>query len=882
MSAASIGSGKAAGYARYLEGKTLAPQRGDYYLRPDGSVTEAPGRWLPDAETLAGLGVSGAGPLEGPAFLSVMEGRHPHTGRWLRRAGADGTRGGGIDVTFSAPKSVSIVWALSDSWQREQLEAAHERAVQRAVEYMRENVGMVRRRYGTGVVEEPARDLVAAGFLHTTARGADGAAAPDPQLHTHVVLVGAVREDGRYVAVASRPVFRAAREVGAFYRSALAEELRAQGYPIQQGTGRDGKYFEIARVPEALRDAFSSRSREVAAAAERFRAAHGRAPERGELRELALENRRAKQLATRGDLQRAWARTATEHAFGPDQAVELIGARDPRSAERSIRDQVEAKLTEREAVFDAGRLRAVALEQSAGELAPEQALQVAREMLGERRVLTLEGGRMTTLAVRAQEQEIERQASTMAQPAGRDVGEMAREVAQEQVAARVGFPLSGEQRTALRALTGPERLAVLVGPAGTGKGVVIDAAARAEQQVGREVLGVAVAGATAERLGRDSPAIAGKTLTIDALVARSERGSLQLTSDTTVVLDEAGMVDHQRMDALTGTVERAGAKLIAVGDGRQLPSIGPGGMFDRIALHAPTAELADVHRTLDPGERKAWAALRAGEPERAMAHYRAQGRLHFADTRDQAGERAVQTWARLLDHHDPRQVALIADASNVEIDRLNARAQHLRAERGELGPEAIPFPGRHHGLREGDLITFTATHRPRDGPRVENGTRGEVTHIDAGLGSGLVRLDGSEREIRLDADALAEVRLAYAQHVYRQQGATVERAIIITGGWPTTRETAYVQASRARNGSDWYLAREELGLEGQDEQRVERLAQKMRDSRLHAPSLSHREIEEIDWQPSRERPRQLGRGRTLSHLVRRLAASRDVGPDRGR
>ena len=241
MSAASIGVAKGGGYARYLESKTVEPERGDYYLRPDGSVTEAPGRWLSDAETLEGLGVSGAGPLEGPAFVAVMEGRHPQTGRWLRRAGADGTRGGGIDVTFSAPKSVSVVWALSDRWQREQLEAAHERAVQRAVEYMRENVGLVRRRYGADVVEERARDVVAAGFLHTTARGVEGAAAPDPQLHTHVVIAGAVREDGRYVAVASRPVFRAAREVGAFYRSALAEELKAQGYPIQQGTGRDGQ-----------------------------------------------------------------------------------------------------------------------------------------------------------------------------------------------------------------------------------------------------------------------------------------------------------------------------------------------------------------------------------------------------------------------------------------------------------------------------------------------------------------------------------------------------------------------------------------------------------------------------------------------------------------
>ena len=152
-----------------------------------------------------------------------------------------------------------------------------------------------------------------------------------------------------------------------------------------------------------------------------------------------------------------------------------------------------------------------------------------------------------------------------------------------------------------------------------------------------------------------------------------------------MILDEAGMVDHKRMDALTELIERSGAKLIAVGDGKQLPSIGPGGMFDRIAGRAPTAELADVRRTSDPEERKAWAALRAGEPERAMAHYQSRGQLFFTDTRDEAGEAAVQRWAELTKTRDIRDVALIADASNVEIDRLNARAQHLRAERGELG-----------------------------------------------------------------------------------------------------------------------------------------------------------------------------------------------------
>jgi ATP-dependent exoDNAse (exonuclease V) alpha subunit len=226
---------------------------------------------------------------------------------------------------------------------------------------------------------------------------------------------------------------------------------------------------------------------------------------------------------------------------------------------------------------------------------------------------------MTTLAVRAQEQAIERRITALALPAGQDVGDAARTQATRGVAERIAGQLNPEQDEALRTLTGIERVAVLVGPAGTGKGVVIDVAAHTEQIAGRDTIGVAVSGSTAERLGTDSPALAERTLTLDALVVRANTGTVRVDQDTTVFLDEAGMVDHKRLDALTELVERSGAKLIAVGDGKQLPSIGPGGMFDRIAEHAPVAELADIHRTHDPHERRAWGALRAGEPERAMA-----------------------------------------------------------------------------------------------------------------------------------------------------------------------------------------------------------------------------------------------------------------------
>jgi hypothetical protein len=100
-----------------------------------------------------------------------------------------------------------------------------------------------------------------------------------------------------------------------------------------------------------------------------------------------------------------------------------------------------------------------------------------------------------------------------------------------------------------------------------------------------------------------------------------------------------------------------------------------------------------------------------------------------------------------------------------------------------------------------------------------------------------------------DAESL---RLAYAQHVYRQQGATVDRAVVLTGGWQTSKESAYVQATRARHGTDWYLARDQLGEEGQDPDRITRLLQRMNRSRAHTPSVIHREISGQSWDPSRD------------------------------
>ena len=871
MTAASIGAGQAASYSAYLESRTVAPSRGDYYLSASGEPTEAQGVWHVLDESRERLGLVAGEPVRAEQLVALMEGRHPVTGEFIRRAGADGRRAGGIDLTFSAPKSVSAVWALGSEEQREGVELAHGHAVARALEYLRGEVPAVREGAG-GKVLGHARDVLAAEFRHTTARGvADGA--PDPQLHSHVVVTGVVREDGQFAAVASRPLFRAARELGAFYRGALAEELQEQGYEVAAGTGRGGRYFEVAGVSEDVRDALSGRSREVWLAAERFRARYGRAPERDELRNVKLENRRAKIPQTRPELQQTWERRAADADTGRAD-IEALHHQGERGGVQRVddlpwRERVTGSLTQERATFSDRELRAAVIEQGVGELAPERAAQRAQALLAAGEVVELEDGRMTTREVREMEQAITARIRGMWASEHAGVEERARERAAREVAERIGGELSAEQREAVRVLGGRERVAVLVGDAGAGKGVVIDTAARAEQHSGRETLGVAVSGSTAERLGQDSPALEGHTMTLDSLVARARSGDIELGEQTTVFFDEAGMGDTRRLDALTWTVDESGGKLVLIGDARQLPAIGAGGMFEEVERDAPTVRLQEVRRTSDPGERQAWADLRAGRAEEAMAHYQSRGQLHFADTRDETVEAAVRQWAELAEREGAREVALMSDASTGEIDRMNARAQHLRAERGELGEQEVQLPDVAYGVREGDRVAFIAQHRPEDGRRVENGTRGEVLAVDPDEQRIRVLTDG-QRQVTLSGEQeLCSVRLSYAQHLYRQQGATVQRAVVVTGGWQTSQEGAYVEASRAREGTDWHVAREDLGTEGVDAERVGRLAQLMRASRGQIPSVAFAaaRAEDVGQELERSTARQLARDTGLQQDV---------------
>jgi conjugative relaxase-like TrwC/TraI family protein len=835
-------------YAQYL---TSTASRGDYYAR-DGEGEEdrpVPSRWHGSQRTLASLGLSAEGPVDRSDLRAMMRGVSPLDGEPLRPAGSNGTRTAGVELMMAPPKTVSALWATADPYRRAQIEAAHRKAVASALERTEREVALVRRKSDGVVRFEKARRLLAAEFVHTSSRLAqdqETGAIPDPQLHSHLIVFAAERQDGKLAAVESKQLYKAARENGAWYRAELAENLRELGLPIDRRTGKNERYFEIKGVPEELAGRWSSRSEDVDRAARLFRQRYGREPRAGELGSLTTGTRGSKSAANRVDVNDAWRAIAAEHGLTKGQVQELF---DGRSIEgRPMVDLAKELLGEvvKERATITGRdLHAKAYELSAGVCRPAEADRLVEELARSGELVALEGGMWTTRELRERETRTIDLAALRAGEHPAPVGEETLAKARAEVGREIKGSLTQEQREALQTITGPGGIAVLVGRAGTGKGVVLSAAARAWQLEGNEVIGTAVAGVVAQRLQAD--AHLDRSLTTDGLLNGVENGHVRIGPRSVVVMDEAGMADSDRLSRLVKITAERESKLVLAGDAAQLSSIGAGGLFKEIEGKAPTAELTEVHRARHEWERKAWEQIRNGEPGPALAQYKAHGRLHIHDTRAQAAEAMVADWDETRKSlPDGRQAVMITDASNHERDQINAMAQERRAQAGELGSHRVELPGKPYQLAAGDHVIFTAQHPIPGQKRVENGIAGTIVDTARREGENKVTIKTNEREPRdvaVNTGRFSDLSLAYAVHVHKAQGLTAETSGILAGAWQTDREHAYVAVSRAREETRIYISREDLGEQGMDTGAIERLADRMRQSEAQEASITKQTAE---------------------------------------
>ena len=870
----SIGRLGASGGADYYLEK-VANNVDDYYL----GRGEAPGQWIGAAAE--GLGL--VGQVEAEALGNLLAGNSAH-GEALGLQIQPGRRPG-YDLTFSAPKGISLLWAFGSGEVRDTISAAHDQAIGAVLDHLSKEACYARRGHGGAQLIE-ANGFIGAAFRHRTSR------AGDPQLHTHVVVPNLVQgADGRWSAPDGRHLFTWKMTAGTLYRSALRAELSPLG--LAWDIRRNG-LSELRDVPKAVLRAFSKRRVDIEAAMDARGATSQKAAETAALdtreREPAagtgadvLRAHWSEQLATvalpdgagglrpaavddlaaalgretfappgPGEVEEVFGILAGEHGVSLDDyeideqhlldagvsspqvlPVTLLGStftrRDAMSAVARAFDVTPDEAAALTAMFleREGVVRVLADPDAGPEHLRTRSGHVVPVTSGDRRYTTTE-------LLAAEQRIIDSAVARIGEGTGRAAPDMVERVL------RLHSHLDVEQADGVRTLlSSGNGYDLVIGQAGTGKTTMLEATRMAWGQAGYRVIGTAVAARTAADLeaGTGIPSSSLTQLMADM------RESGGLTTRHVVVLDEAAMVGSRPLDELRSYVDAAGAKLVLLGDNRQLSSIDAGG-----ALRSLSSELGSHVVTLtinrrqagsdQQWERDALVALRHGDVTPAVEAYVEHGRVTITTTIEAARQRIVEDWWSV---HRAQTTAILA-VRRSDVAALNEMVRARRRAAGELGTE-IRIGAKAFSV--GDRVIFEKNQRVRsadlaaDNPRhaellrLRNGTfatvvalsdtdnavtrEGDVRRTQGDVASGIedacteamgsliVQLDDGRRAVLPRSYAETSTSLGYALTVFRSQGITVDHTFGL-GGDSLYQEAGYTQLSRGRLSNNLYVA----------------------------------------------------------------------------
>ncbi len=744
-----------------------------------------------------------------------------------------------FDMTMSAPRSVSLAWAFAPPDRKAAIELAQERAVRAALAKL-EAEAIFARRGRNGTIVEPVA-LTAALFQHGESRPAehaDGRVFSDPNLHTHATILNlATRADSTVGAIHSKILRDWKMAAGATYHAALAHELQKLGFAIDR-IGHNGT-FEIAGVDDAKIRYFSARRAEI----EEELAGHDlpSAEASALASAIARSTRASKSADTADSREEIWREAAAAIGIDPESLQDRLLIRAEasaiRDAEALLADRLARlpdELTEHDSVIDRRELvRAVTAalvgtglpaeraDRALDRLLSEQAfIEIGCDSIGNRQYSTPELARI--------EHEIVDLAQKLAATGPASIDRAALE------ARCRAAGLNDDQIKAAVAATGPERLSIIQGAPGSGKTKTLQPVVDTYRQAGFRVIGSASAWTIARMLRADLKIEARATR---SWIAKLRLGHKVLDDRTLLVLDEAGLVSAREMHTVLAAVERAGAKLILVGDSDQLQAIGAGPGLALASRVVESARVETIVRQRDEWAREAIRAFGEGRAEAALQAFAERGHIVEA-----AGPRAtivamVNAWEEAR-RKTPDSRSLLLAKTNAQVAAISREVRARRRQRGELrGADleiAAATPSGHAttlALAAGDEIRFLVRN---DELGVVNGTIGVVSRIvrkpDLGLRSGCAmrieaRIEG--RFISFDptelADAKGRARLgwAYASTIAGSQGQTVERAFVLADP-SLDRHDAYVSTSRARGATRLFIDTKSIDSHLQAQQPLDR------------------------------------------------------------
>jgi conjugative relaxase-like TrwC/TraI family protein len=791
VSAGKLGRGQ----ERYYLDK-VAEGAEDYY----SGEGEAEGQWMGDAA--AELGLSGA--VEPEGLLVMLSGRDPATGEPLGLRHVEGGAVPGFDLTFSAPKSVSLSWALGGPPIGAEVKAAHAAAVRAGLDYLQEAACWTRRGAG-GSEFVQGNGFLAAGYEHRSSR------AGDPQLHTHVLVANATRgPDGRWTRLYHPGIYDHLKSAGYIYEAHLRDELTRR-LGVRWGKVENG----IAEIqgfdPEHLR-AFSTRRAEILEAA----GGEGASARAMQVATLATRQGKDPDLTTES-LRDLWRAKAQEIGFDRE-AIHATFGKERQAPEAQVAiAAVESSLTAHASHFDRrGAIQAVADNLPAG--APgNEVVELADAYLSRPEVIRIaespRGERFTTRAIWELEQSALASAEAMASRSDRAVVD---EVIVNRILSRRPGMKPDQEAMVGRLLGGGEGLVLVVGKAGSGKTYATVAAASGWAEEGNELRVAAPTWRAANVLrseGLEATSLARLLAELDRAAAG---GRPALARRAVVVVDEAGMVDSRALARLIAHAQEAEAKLVLIGDPAQLGEIEAGGLFAALVARTKPVVLGEVIRHRGELEREAAKMIREGEGREAISVYEGAERVTVLEDPLARREAMVADWWQ---RYRQGEDALMVAKRNAEVGELNVLAREQMRAEGRLGTEEIVVGEASFAV--GDQVITRVNDQQL---QVYNRERWRIAEVD--VSSRRAVLDGIDTARRLSVDSVFLERVnprdgapaiehAYAATIYQAQGSTLDCAFVMADP-SMTKEEFYVATSRTRGETFLYatpevqLAREEI------------------------------------------------------------------------
>jgi conjugative relaxase-like TrwC/TraI family protein len=809
----------------------------DYYFQ----AGQPPGFWLGAGSRALGL----EGIVLEAQLRPLFAGLSPDGSRPLVKNAKKAERRAAWDLTFSVPKSLSILWSQSNDLDRRAIEEAIGLAIADTVELAEDKALFTR--VGKAGHTWVKSGLVGACFLHTTSRELQ------PALHGHLVVLNiGVRPDGTTGAIHSQVIYEHKMMLGAHLRSSLEHRLNNIGY----ATEPDRIGFKMVGVPDDLCDEQSLRRRQIEQAMKSAGVNSARAATIA-----AIATRKWKgPLPPEAELIAAWREVNSRFGFDDAAVEKLKGAykapRDPAvELSTAIREAIsgllasQAHFSEQEllrAVFDAARGRGIS---------PRRVLRAVQALINSNLLFHLSPKARFPRYTTPEMLRIEK-AMLAAIESLRDDASLVLPKHRVQRLLDRNLPLTGEtlsedhlkrnqeQRRAIEYLTtSPGKIQFVSGLAGTGKTHVLGCCCKLWQSQGLRVVGMALAGIAKENLAKGA-GIPSETMALrlrqlswkkDFLrhhkrqLRRLIRGkrtevyrpSFHLDSRTVVVLDEAGMVGTRDMAALVEHVKGSGAKLVLVGDRKQLQSIEAGGLLSTIEDRIDFVSLDHIvrqnldHEDADPSwPRRVVKYFSEGEAAEALRLLQAHGRVEIAEDREKAMKALVRDWAE-VGVREPHLNVTIA-STRAEVSLLNRMCQEQRRAHLNLPSEkSLRFTSLDdHGHSEeidvhvGDLIIFTKKSRMFG---VENSEFAEIVALSPERRSLVVQLKGNGRKVVIPLRDFPYLNLGYALTAHRAQGSTFDRVFALVGGKMQDQHSAYVVGSRAILLIRFYLDYAEAG-----------------------------------------------------------------------